>query len=74
VWTSIRAGDGMLFFEEYDDYYKFLYFPGNDFFCLTKQDFNQYVSQEILVFVECMPQDIFDETIKYSLSCLQKAE
>ena len=72
AWTSIRAGDSLLLIEVLKDYYKFLYFPGNSFFYLTVEDFNKYLTSGVLEFVELMPEEIFEETLKYSLSCNAK--
>jgi len=73
-FDKIRAGDFLIFLEESKDYYQFLYIPGAEPFYLTIEDFNNAVNTGILTFVEQLPEEIFEETVKFSLSSMKKVE
>jgi len=69
AWTSIHAGSFILFVESLKDHYKFVFLPGPSEFFLTFEDFSKCVKAGTLEFVEELPEDIFQETVRISLSC-----
>ena len=73
-FDKIRAGDFLIFLEEFKDYYQFLYIPGPEPFYLTVEDFNNAVKTGVLTFVEQLPEEIFEETVNFSLSSMKKVE
>jgi len=73
-FDKIRAGDFLIYIDSTKSHYKFVYVPGADFFYLSKEDFKKAIELKVLTFVEQIPQDIFDETLNFSLSTLKKVE
>ena len=69
AWTSIHAGSFLLFVESLKDCYKFIFLPGPSEYFLTIEDFSKSIKAGTLEFVEELPDDIFEETVKISLSC-----
>jgi hypothetical protein len=65
AFNKLRAGDFILFVKEMPDYYMFLEFPGNTTLLLSRYDFNQSISTNILEFAETLPTSVFEETIQY---------
>lgn len=64
AWTSIRAGDFIVFVEETKDAYKFVYLPGPSYFYMTKEEFNFAINKGILEFVEQLPKEIYEDTLE----------
>lgn len=69
AWTSIHAGSFLLFVESLKDCYKFVFLPGPSEYFLTFEDFSKCVKSGTLEFVEELPDEIYQESIKISLSC-----
>jgi hypothetical protein len=69
AWTSIHAGSFLLFVESLKDCYRFLFLPGPSEYFLTLEDFSKCVKSGTLEFVEELPNEIFDETVRIFLSC-----
>jgi hypothetical protein len=67
-FDKLRAGDFILYVKSANKAHEFIYFPGGDFFYLTFEDFSKSIDTNIITFVEQLPEDIFDETINFSLS------
>lgn len=72
AWNSIHAGSFLLHTASTKDTYQFLFLPGPSDFQLTHKDFETALAQGILEFVEILPNDVYDETIKFSLMCPSK--
>lgn len=68
AWTTLHAGSFLLFVESLKDCYKFLFLPGPSEYFLTIEDFTKCVKSNVLEFVEELPDEIFQETIKFSLN------
>lgn len=71
AFDSLRAGDFLIFIEEQEHHYDFIYIPGGDFFHLTFDEFNTCVKNKILTLVETLPENIFEETLSFALSSKQ---
>ena len=69
AWTAIHAGSFLLFVESLKDCYKFVFLPGPSEYFLTFEDFSKCVKSGTLEFVEELPDEIYQESIKISLSC-----
>lgn len=64
AWTSLRAGDFLIFKESFKDYYEFVYVPGGNLFRLTIEDFTKSVKSGMLEFVEQLPEDVYSESLE----------
>jgi hypothetical protein len=69
AWTSLHAGSFLLYVESLKDCHKFIFLPGPSDFFLTFDDFNNSVKTGVLEFVEQLPDEIYNETVEFSLSC-----
>lgn len=63
AWTSLYAGSFLLFVEEANECYTFVFLPGPSYMYLTKETFDKCVATKVLEFVEVVPDEIFDETV-----------
>lgn len=61
-----RAGDALIFVEQQEKHYKFLYIPGADSFFLSIEDFNGSIERGVLSFVEQLPEEIYNESLLLS--------
>ena len=68
AWNSIHAGSFLLYIESLKDCHKFVFLPGPTDYYVTNGDFNDCINSGILEFVEPLPDDIFQETISFSLT------
>lgn len=68
AWNRLHAGSFLLYVEPLNDCYKFIFLPGPSDYYLTKDDFNSCIQTNTLEFVEPLPDDIYEETIKFSLT------
>ncbi len=68
AWTSVYAGSFLLYVESLKDCHKFIFLPGPSEFYLTFEDFNKSLTTNVLEFVEQLPDEIYNETIEFSLS------
>jgi len=66
AFTKERCGDFLLFVEAQKDCYKFLYLPGADPFYLTFEDYTKLSKNGTLDFVDQLPDDVFQESLKLS--------
>ena len=64
AWNSLRAGDFIIFKEAHKDHYEFIYIPGGSPFNLTIEDFTKSIKSNMLSFVEQLPEDIYEESLK----------
>ncbi len=71
AWNSIHAGSFLLYVESLKDCHKFVFLPGPTDYYVTNGDFNDCINSGILEFVESLPDDIFQETISFSLKSPQ---
>lgn len=71
-FDKFRAGDFLLFVSKRKHDYYFLCFPGPEHLYLSTDDFAKSLDTGILSFVEQLPEDIYEETLKFSLSCPNK--
>lgn len=71
AWNAIHAGSFLLYVEKMKDCYKFMFLPGPTPFYLTFEDFEQCLNTNTLEFVETLPKDVFEESMKIFLSCPQ---
>lgn len=69
AWNAMHAGSFLLYVNSFKDHHQFLFLPGPSEYCLTNEDFSFCIKSNTLEFVEALPQDIFDESVKLSLSC-----
>lgn len=69
AWNSVHAGSFLLYVESLKDCHKFLFLPGPSEYFLTFEDFTKGVKSNMLEFVEALPDDIFEESIRISLAC-----
>jgi hypothetical protein len=70
AWNEIHAGSFLLFVETKNFAHKFLFLPGPTEYFLTLEDFSKAVEHGVLEFVECLPDNIFSESISIPLlSC-----
>jgi hypothetical protein len=69
AWNYIHAGSFLLFVEKLKHCYKFIMLPGPTDMFLTEQDFKKSIKANVLEFVDVLPDDIYEETIRISLSC-----
>jgi hypothetical protein len=67
AWNYLHAGSFLLYVESLKDCHKFLFLPGPSEYFLTFEDFTKCVNSNTLEFVEALPNDIFEESIKLSL-------
>jgi hypothetical protein len=63
AWTSLYAGSFLLFTEELNDCYQFIFLPGPSYMHLTPETFEKCISTKVLEFVETVPDDVFQETV-----------
>lgn len=68
AWTSMHAGSFLLYVESLKDCHRFIFLPGPSEFFLTVADFDKCLDTNILEFVEQIPEEIYNETIEFSLS------
>ncbi len=69
AWNCLHAGSFLLYVESLKDCHKFLFLPGPSEYYLTFEEFSSSVHSNMLEFVEALPDDIFEESIKLSLHC-----
>lgn len=69
AWNSLHAGSFLLYVESLKDCHKFIFLPGPSEYFLTFEDFSKCVESNVLEFVEPLPDEIFQESIKMSLAC-----
>lgn len=69
AWNAIHAGSFLLFIESLKDCHKFLFLPGPAEFFLTFEDFAKCLQTNALEFVESVPNDVFEESIRISSTC-----
>lgn len=74
AWNMIHAGSFLLFVEALKDCYSFLFLPGPSEYYLTFEDFEKSISNGTLEFVEALPDDIYEESLKISSSCPPKQQ
>ena len=63
AWNSLYAGSFLLFIESKKDYYSFMLLPGPEEMNLTKETFDKCIQNNVLEFVESLPEDIYQETL-----------
>lgn len=68
AWTSRYAGSFLLYVETLKDCHRFIFLPGPSEFFLTLSDFNKCLKTNMLEFVEQLPDEIYNETIEFSLN------
>lgn len=68
AWNFLHAGSFILFVESLKDCHKFIFLPGPSEYYLTFEDFEKCVENGTLELAEPLPDDIFEETLKISLS------
>lgn len=68
AWNFLHAGSFILFVESLKDCYEFIFLPGPSEYYLTFEDFEKCIENGTLELVEPLPDDIFEETLKISLS------
>lgn len=71
-FDKLRAGDFLLYVSKRKHDYYFLSFPGPEHFYLSTNDFIKAIELGVLSFVEQLPEDIYEETINFSLPCPNK--
>ena len=69
AWTALHAGSFLLFVESLKDCHKFLFLPGPSEYFLTIEDFSKCIKNGTLEFVEELPDEVFEETVNFSLLC-----
>lgn len=69
AWNSLHAGSFLLYVESLKDCYRFLFLPGPSDYYLTFEDFDKGMKTNILEFVDTLPNDVFEESLKLSLLC-----
>lgn len=69
AWNALHAGSFLLYIEPLKDCYKFLFLPGPSEFYLTNEDFAKCLKSNTLEFVEKLPYDVFEESVRISLAC-----
>lgn len=69
AWNYLHAGSFLLYVESLKDCHKFLFLPGPSEYYLTFEEFSSCIHSNTLEFVESLPNDIFEESIKLSLQC-----
>jgi hypothetical protein len=67
AWNYLHAGSFLLYVETLKDCHKFLFLPGPSEYFLTFEDFSSCVQKNTLEFVEELPDDVFEESLKISL-------
>lgn len=67
AWNIERAGDFLIYVESLKNCYKFLYVPGATEFYLSCEDFSKALQNNVLSFVEQLPEEIYQESLE--LSC-----
>lgn len=73
AWNEIHAGSFLLYVEIALNSYRFLFLPGPTEYFLTFEDFSKAIEHGVLEFVECLPDNIFQESISIPLlSCPQR--
>ncbi len=72
AWTSLHAGSFLLYVESLKDCHKFIFLPGPSEFFLTFENFSECIKTKILDFVEQLPDEVYNETIQFSLPCPPK--
>ena len=68
AWNRLHAGSFLLYVESLKDCHKFIFLPGPSDYYLTKEDFNSCIETNTLEYVEPLPDDIYQETISFSLT------
>ena len=68
AWTSLHAGSFLLYVESLKDCHKFIFLPGPSEFFLTFENFTKCVRTGVLEFVEQLPDEIYNETMEFSLT------
>lgn len=69
AWNALHAGSFLLYVESLKDCYKFLFLPGPSEYFLTFEDFAKCLKSNTLEFVEKLPHEIFEESVRISLAC-----
>jgi len=63
AWNSLHAGSFLVFMEELKECYKFIFLPGPSYMYLTPETFDTSLRNNILEFVEPLPDEIYEETV-----------
>ncbi len=69
AWNSLHAGSFILFIKTHKLFHQFMFLPGPSEYCLTPEDFSACVSGGVLEFVEQLPEEIFQDSLNFFLSC-----
>ena len=63
AWNYVHAGSFLLYVESTNNCHKFLFLPGPTDYFLTPEDFQTGIRDNVLEFVEALPDKIFEEAI-----------
>jgi hypothetical protein len=64
AWNSYHAGSFLLFLQTEKTHHEFLFLPGPSSMNLTFEHFSKAVNENVLEFVEILPDDIYNETLE----------
>ena len=70
AWNFLHAGSFLLYVESLKHCHHFIFLPGPSDYYLTIEDFEKCIASNTLEFVESLPNDIFQESLR--LSCPNK--
>ena len=60
AFTEHRRGDFILFIKEDSEVLEFMQLPDRYQICLTKKEFNEGITSQLLDFVEQIPEEVFE--------------
>ena len=60
AFTKHRRGDFILFIKEDSEVLEFMQLPDRYQICLTKKEFNEGITSQLLDFVEQIPEEVFE--------------
>ncbi len=69
AWNSLHAGSFILFIKTHELFHQFMFLPGPSEYCLTFEDFSACIKSGVLEFVEQLPDDVFQDSLNFFLSC-----
>jgi hypothetical protein len=64
MFNKEHAGSSLVYIKHHKDYYEFAFLPGPSRFLLTPEEFTKALKVNVLEFVETLPDEIFNETMK----------
>lgn len=68
AYNFINAGDFIVYVQTLKDCYEFIILPGPSTIYITLEDFENALKNNVLSFVEQLPEDVYKETLELASS------